>query len=82
MGCWGMDRMGVTDGSKNFVEEFDHVAPLPRESLGELIDDRQDLKALSIMTGYLLGSRPKWDVVALTNVLSRSTMRLQFLAKE
>ena len=82
MGCWGMDRMGVTKFCQGLVKEFNHVAPLPRESLGELIDDRQDVKALSIMTGYLLGSRPKWNVVALTNVLSRSTLRLQFPAKE
>jgi hypothetical protein len=35
--------MSVANGSKDLIEEFDHLSPLPHESLGKGVNMRSDL---------------------------------------
>ena len=44
MSRWGVDWMSVADGSKDLIEEFDHLSPLPHESLGKGVNIRSDPK--------------------------------------
>jgi hypothetical protein len=55
MSRWGVDWMGVANGSKDFVEEVDHVCPLSQEFIDERADMSLDPKLLqSILALFAL----------------------------
>jgi hypothetical protein len=43
MSGWGVDWMSVANGSKDLIEKFDHLSPLPHESLGKGVNMSSDL---------------------------------------